>query len=159
MGNIFTGSEVVELGIQIEKNGRDFYNAVASITQNAKVREAFFFLSSEEEKHIAIFKQILDSTQKYEPAPVYADDYAAYMKALAAEYIFTQKDKGKEIGKSVRNESEAIELGIKFEKDSIIFYGGIKKIIPEFDIKVVDELIVQEQAHLLMLLTLKDQLK
>ncbi len=29
MGNIFAGSEIVELGIQIEKNGRDFYNTLA----------------------------------------------------------------------------------------------------------------------------------
>ncbi len=28
MGNIFAGSEIVELGIQIEKNGRDFYNTL-----------------------------------------------------------------------------------------------------------------------------------
>ena len=30
MGNIFAGSEIVELGVQIEKNGRDFYQALVS---------------------------------------------------------------------------------------------------------------------------------
>ena len=159
MGNIFAGSEIVELGIQIEKNGRDFYKAVVSSAKNAKAKEIFLFLSSEEEKHIAVFKQILDSTQKYEPAPVYADDYAQYMKALAGECIFTQKDKGGQIGISVKNEAEAIDLGIKFEKDSIIFYEGMKKMIPEFDLKVINELIAQEQGHLLMLLNLKNKFK
>ncbi|MCX5713176.1 MAG: ferritin family protein [Candidatus Omnitrophica bacterium] len=159
MGNIFTGSEIVELGIQIEKNGRDFYKAVVSSVKNAKAKEIFLFLSSEEEKHIAVFKQILDSTRRYEPAPVYTDDYAQYMKALAGEYIFTQKDKGSEIARSVRSESEAVDLGIKFEKDSIIFYDGMKKVIPDFDLKIVSGLITQEQGHLMMLLDLKDKLK
>ncbi|MFA6350208.1 MAG: ferritin family protein [Candidatus Omnitrophota bacterium] len=159
MGNIFTGSEVVGLGIQIEKNGKDFYDAVASCVKNAKAKEAFIFLSSEEQKHVVVFQRILNSIQKYEPAPIYAADYAAYMKALAAEYIFTQGGKGGAIGKSVKNENEAIELGIKFEKDSIIFYDGMKKVIPDFDLNIIDELIAREQEHLVMLISLKEKLK
>ena len=30
MGNVFAGSEIVELGIQIEKNGKDFYNILVN---------------------------------------------------------------------------------------------------------------------------------
>jgi rubrerythrin len=159
MGNIFIGSEIVELGIQIERNGKDFYDAVAAVSQDAKAKEIFLFLASEEQKHIAIFQQILVSVQKYEPAPVYADDYAAYMKSLAAEYIFTRKDKGGEIAKSAKNEADAVDLGIKFEKDSIIFYDGMKKMIPESDLKIINDLISREQEHLMMLLGLKDELK
>ena len=36
MGNIFAGSEIVELGIQIEKNGRDFYNTLVSQSKSQK---------------------------------------------------------------------------------------------------------------------------
>lgn len=36
MGNILNGSEVVELGILIEKNGRDFYNTLLSKTNSSK---------------------------------------------------------------------------------------------------------------------------
>ncbi len=155
MGNIFAGSEIVELGIQIEKNGRDFYSALAIKSKNQKAAEVFKYLSGEEEKHIKAFVNILNKTEKYEPSGLDADEYFAYMNALASEYIFTRKDKGEEIAKTVKNDLEAVDMGIGFEKNSIIFYEGMKKVMPEYDVKVVGELIIQEQNHLKQLSDLK----
>ncbi len=158
MVNIFAGSEIVELGIQIEKNGRDFYNAVIEQSKNQKAKETFKYLAGEEEKHIAVFQNILDSVHKYEPPESYPGEYFAYMNALARDYVFTQKDKGREIAKNVKGDKEAISLGIGFEKDSIIFYVGMKKVVPEYDHKIVDKLITQEQDHLRQMSELKESL-
>ncbi len=158
MGNIFAGSEIVELGIQIEKNGRDFYSALAKKSKNQKSAEVFKYLSGEEEKHIKAFADMLNKTEKYEPSGLDADEYFAYMNALASEYIFTRKDKGEEIAKTVRNDLEAVDMGMGFEKDSIVFYEGMKKVMPEYDVKVVGELIIQEQNHLKQLASLKTSL-
>lgn len=158
MVNIFAGSEIVELGIQIEKNGRDFYNALVEQLKNQKAKETFKYLAGEEEKHIAVFQNILDSVHKYEPPESYPGEYFAYMNALARDYVFTQKDKGREIAKNVKGDKEAISLGIGFEKDSIIFYVGMKKVVPEYDHKIVDKLITQEQDHLRQLSELKESL-
>jgi len=156
--NIFAGSEIVELGIQIEKNGRDFYNALVEQLKNQKAKETFKYLAGEEEKHIVVFQNILDSVHKYEPPESYPGEYFAYMNALARDYVFTQKDKGREIAKNVKGDKEAISLGIGFEKDSIIFYVGMKKVVPEYDHKIVDKLITQEQDHLRQMSELKESL-
>ncbi|MFB0526752.1 MAG: ferritin family protein [bacterium] len=158
MVNIFAGSEIVELGIQIERNGRDFYNTLVERSKNQRAKEKFKYLAGEEEKHIAIFQKILDSVHKYEPPESYPGEYFAYMNALAREYVFTGKDKGREIAKNVKGDKEAIEVGIGFEKDSIIFYGGMKRVVPEYDHKLVDKLISQEQDHLRQLSELKENL-
>ncbi len=158
MGNIFAGSEIVEIGIEIEKNGRDFYNTLVAQSKNIKAKESFELLAKEEEKHIKVFQGILDSLEKYQPAESYPGEYFAYMNALAGEYVFTQKDKGKQLAQKTSGDKEAIDLGIGFEKDSIIFYEGMKKCVPEFDLKVLDNLINQEQQHLRMLAELKDSL-
>lgn len=71
------------------------------------------------------------------------------MNALAGEYVFTQKDKGAEIAKKIKSDNQAVDMGIGFEKDSIVFYEGMKKAVPDYDLKVVNELIAQEQNHLL----------
>lgn len=155
MGNIFAGSEVVELGIQIEKNGRDFYSTLASTAKNAQAAEKFKFLAQEEERHIQVFQKILEQTQKYQPQGLDSGDYFAYMNALANEHIFTKKDVGAEIAKKVKSDKEAIQMGIGFEQDSIVFYIGIKKIVPDYDWKIIDELIAQEEKHLLMLSGMK----
>ncbi len=158
MANVFSGSEIVELGVQIEKNGRDFYNALIKKSKHKEAKPIFEYLSGEEEKHIATFEKILDSVHKYEPQESYPGEYFAYMNALASDYVFTQKDKGKEIAVGIKNDKDAINMGIQFEKDSIVFYGGIKRVVPEYDHKIVDELIEQEQKHLKQLIELKSKI-
>jgi rubrerythrin len=158
MGNIFAGSEIVEIGIQIEKNGRDFYNAVAKQSKNQKAKDIFAYLAGEEEKHIAVFQKVLGSVNKYEPPESYPGEYFAYMNALASDYVFTKENKGSQMAKKVASDKEAVEIGIKAEKDSIIFYEGMKKAIPEYDYKVIDELISQEQDHFKKLTDLKKSL-
>ena len=158
MGNIFAGSEIVEIGIQIEKNGRDFYATLAGQSVSPKAREVFGYLAGEEEKHIAVFQKILDKVEKYEPAESYPGEYFAYMSALAQEHIFTQKDKGKAVAQKIKSDIEALETGVGFEKDSIIFYEGMKKVVPEHDHRTIEQLIAQEQNHLLQLLGIKQAL-
>jgi rubrerythrin len=158
MDNIFSGSEIVEIGIQIEKNGRDFYNTLVNKSNNSQAIKIFRYLAGEEEKHILTFQNLLDSVKEYEPSQAYPDEYFAYMNALASEHIFTQKDKGKDIAEKIKTDKEAVDLGIGFEKDSIIFYEGIKKVVPNRDLKIIDELIAQEQKHLMQLTDLKKEL-
>jgi rubrerythrin len=158
MGNIFAGSEIVELGVQIEKNGFDFYSTLVKQAKNETARGLFQYLAAEEEKHIKVFQGVLSKTEKYEPQGLDADDYFAYMNALAGEYVFTKENKGKEIAKKIKSDKEAVDMGLGFEKDSIIFYAGMKKTVPEFDYKILDELIAQEENHLLQLSDLKKKL-
>lgn len=158
MGNIFAGSEIVELGIQIEKNGRDFYNTLASQSKNSKAQDMFKFLAGEEEKHILVFQKILNSVEKYEPPESYPGEYFAYMNMLAGNYVFTRKDQGRSLAKKIKTDNGAIDTGIGFEKDSIVFYEGMKKVVPEYDLKIVDGLIRQEESHLKMLSDLKKNL-
>ena len=148
MANIFAGSEIVEIGIQIEKNGKDFYNTLVNQSKDQKANDIFKYLANEEEKHIAAFKKILHSVQKYQPQEAYPGEYFSYMNKLASDYIFTQKNKGTEIAKNKKSEKEGIKLGIGFEKDSVIFYEGMKKAVPTHDHKLLDELIEEEKEHL-----------
>lgn len=159
MGNIFSASEIVDLGIRIEENGRDFYTSLAAQSRNEKAAKVFKFLAAEEEKHILVFSKIKDKTEQYEPPAIYADEYLGYMNALAADCVFTQKNKGTEAAKKIQSDIEAAEVGIRFEKDSILLYQGMVKAVSSYDKKVVDELILQEENHLRQLLDLKGELR
>lgn len=158
MGNIFSASEVIEIGIQIEKNGRDFYNAVAKVSKSAQAVKIFEYLAGEEEKHIERFKYILGEVKKYEPAEAYPGEYFAYLKALSDGHIFTKEKTGSKIAKTVKTDLHAVEMGIGFEKDSILFYHGIKRVVLEEEEKAIDKLIDEEQNHLVKLTELKAQL-
>ena len=158
MANVFGGNEIVEIGVQIEKNGKDFYETLIRQSKIQKAKDIYKFLAEEEKKHIATFQKMLKSIQKYEPPEAYPDEYFAYLRALAGSCIFTERNKGSEIAKNIKDDREAINLGIEFEKDSILFYTEMKKAVPEYDQKTIDKLIIEEQDHLQKLSELKKDL-
>lgn len=148
MRNIFSAGEVVEMGIKIEENGRDFYNEAARRSKNEKVIEIFELLAREEGNHIERFEEILSQVKKYEPEEAYPNEYFAYIKSLSGEYVFTKEKKGEEIAGSISTDREAVDLGIGFEKDSILFYEEMKRFVLEREKKIVDKLLEEEKAHL-----------
>lgn len=158
MVNIFSGSEIVEMGIKIEKNGRDFYRELIKFSKNKNAQEVFGLLAREEESHIKTFENMLSTVKKYEPSEAYPGEYFAYIKSLASEYIFTKENKGSEAAKNIKDDLEAIQLGIGFEKDSILFYSEMKKFVLKGEQKIVDRLLEEEKVHLRKLNELKGRL-
>jgi len=148
MEKFFSGCEVVELGIQIEENGRDFYTELAARTGDAEAKSVFSFLAGQEENHIATFNQIFKSTCDHNPEGAYNEEYFAYMNALASQYVFTREGAGGDIAAKVKSTEEGLDLGIKFERDSILFYQEMKNYVPEKDRKLIDGLIGEEKEHL-----------
>lgn len=148
MANVFSGSEIVEVGIQIEKNGRDFYREVKNCSQDETSKKAFEYLMEAEENHIRTFEKILSSVKTFKQPESYEGEYFSYMKALADEHIFTGKNAGCSMAEKASSDAEAVEMGIGFEKDSIRFYEGMKKIVPERDHGLLDALIREEKEHL-----------
>ena len=148
MGNIFSGSEIVEMAVEIEKNGRDFYDKVSKFLKDKNMKHIFKYLADQEEKHINVFKGMLSAVKKYEPSEAYTDEYFSYIKALSEEHIFTKKKKGKEIADTVKDGEKAVELGLGFERDSILFYYEMKNFVLKSEHNIIDGLIKEEQMHL-----------
>ncbi len=147
MGDAFSGSEIAEMAVQIEKNGRDFYNAIAEFSKAKNTKKIFKYLAGQEEKHIKVFESMLSAVKKYEPVEAYTDEYFGYIKALSEELVFTKKKKGIEIAKTIKDERRAVELGLSFERDSILFYYEMKNFVPKAERGIIDGLIKQEQIH------------
>lgn len=158
MGDVFSGSEIVEIGIQIEKNGRDFYATLVSLSSDIRVQEVFRFLAGEEEKHIKVFQEILEKTDNPKEGVLVSDDYFAYMNALASEHVFTKENTGRVIASALKTDKEALAKAMVFEKESIIFYEGIKKVVPDAGKRVIDYLIEQEKGHLKALTEIRELL-
>jgi len=154
----FSGSEIVEIGIELEKNGYDFYNSLADKLKDPKTKDFFQFMAGEEKKHILDFQKILSTMKSYEPYEAYPQEYFAYLNSIASEHVFTKRQQLQEKLASVETEKEAIESGIGLEKDSILFYEEMKKILPETDHQIVDDIIAQEKNHAKGLLQLREAL-
>jgi rubrerythrin len=148
MLNSFDSSEIVKLGIQIEKNGRDFYDHASKTVKADKVRQVFEYLYSEEQAHIAVFESVLNKIDEgYQPAEKHTAEYAEYLGALVEENLFTKAKQGYEVARTIKNDKQALEISLGIEKDSILFYSEMKKVLEAGVHGDIDKLIASEQEH------------
>ena len=155
MESRFSVCELIEMGVHIEENGRAFYLALCDMAQTSQGATVFRTLARAEEQHKEFFRNLSKDSCNFEPVENFPEDYFAYLNSLADQYVFTVKDKGAEIARSVKTYQEAIDLGVKFEKDSILFYQEMRQALPEKDGEVLDKIIEEEKSHLNKLMDIR----
>jgi len=156
MGNIFCASEIIQMGIEIKNIDRNFYTKIGKSTRAKKVKEIFDWLAGEEEKQIKIFTDILANIEKCEPYEVYPGEYSIYLQALIDNHALGKERKRKKRPKEVKNNEEAISLALDFEKDTILLYHEMIKIVRKKERKIIEDVIKEEQKHLTKLMKLKE---
>ena len=155
--SILSSGEVVQIAVQIEKNGHHFYLSFAQKLQSAAEKKIFNYLADEEAKHIKTFETMLKHVEKFEPPTSYPDEYFAYLQAYADNLIFTKDNLEKAVTK-VNTVKDAVDFGIRRELDSILYYQEIKSFVPEKERKIIDDVILEERKHFIKLSDLKKNL-
>ena len=158
MSDQFSIQEIIEIAIEIEKNGEAFYRTLVESANTARLRDLFKYLSEEEKKHKVRFEEILKSVGGYQISEIYyATEYMGYMKALADERVFTKDVFAPDIVKNLKSSKEAIDLAIGFEKDSIIFLHEMQNMINDPEKETVQRLLNEERGHIRRLSAIKAQ--
>lgn len=154
----FSGSELINVAIGIERRGIAFYDIMTKSTESTAAREVFQHLADMEREHIRLFEGMLDQADKYQPAESYPGEYAAYLQALIDSAVFTDDLVTSELATQADSDVEAMELAISAEKDSILFYYEMRNIMPRRAQPTVDRILAEEKSHLKELTGLKKQL-
>ena len=144
----FSAAEIIQAAIGIEKRGHAFYTVMAKQTSSAAARAVFKNLAATEKEHVAAFQGILAAVNKYEAPEPFADEYKLYAHALVDTSVFTRDLTKNELASCSGSDVTALELGIRAEKDSILFYLNMKDSVPVEERKIVDQIISEEKAHL-----------
>ena len=157
----------MELAIQIEKNGKEYFAAMAERSDNPKVKQIFNFLVREEQSHLEIFVKVRDRlAEKQSEEFVIADEYntpemSAYLNAMSDGRVFPNLVSHDELAHEIRDDEQAIYHAIGFEKDTVLFFSDILGILGPDDENraLIEELIRQEKIHIAKLHTLLSSLK
>lgn len=155
MGILFAGSEVVDICIEIEKNGGMFYHVLAESAQEEEVRKLALYLEGEEKRHQATFEKLRSTLKGYRPVESYPGEYELYMKALADERVFTSDTVVEEMAGKAQTDVEALTIAIGFEKDSILFLHEMHDLVPKSECGTMDTLVKEEKSHLRQLSEIK----
>lgn len=151
----FYGNELINIAIGIERRGIAFYDVMAKSAKSKEARDIFHYLVGMEQEHIQTFQNMLSEADRYEIPETYAGEYAAYLQALVDNAVFTDKLAASQLATQADNDIRAIELGISAEKDSILFYYGMKEIMPKRAHRTLNKIIAEEKLHLRQLSDLK----
>ena len=156
MSNVFNAKEVIDLGIEKEKKRRDFYAFTAERFKEKDMKELFGRLRDWEETHIKKFTEIRNSIEESEIAESYDGEFAAYIKATVDDMLYKQVS-AEWFARNVKAPLAAIQYGMGFEKDAILFFGELLKYMTAHHKEKVQELIDEEKKHLIYLSQLKQK--
>ncbi len=154
MANVFNIAEVIDMGIAKEKKRRDFYDMVSKKFRDKEMKDLFTNLADWEEAHIKKFIEIRKSVEALEITESYQGEFEAYIKALVDDMLYRQVS-AKWFGENVRSPLVAINYGMGFERDAILFFNELLKYMEPPDKDKVQLLIDEERKHLIYLAELK----
>ena len=150
MSITFNADEILEMAITIEKNGAAFYRKAAE-KAGASAEGMMLSLAAMEDDHGKTFTEMREklSADDTKPTAFDPDDEGAlYLQAMADGEVFDLKKDPTEVitGGDMK---AVLRCAIGLEKDSIVFYLGIKKLVPEkLGVDWVDAIIAEEMSHI-----------
>ncbi len=156
MPDSFTGNDLINIAIGIERNGIAFYDIMSKSTENAETSDIFRHLAQMEGQHIQIFQGMLNESNRY--LEIETKEHISYLQTLADNAIFTDEMVTSELATQADSDVKALELAIVAEKDSLLFYYQMRDMVPRQAYPEVNKIIDEEKSHLRLLSELKKRL-
>jgi len=150
----FSVREIVDQAVRTEKLGYDFYLSMAErFKDKEELKDLFETLAKKEQIHEERFERIQESVGEEETEGW--DEVSEYMRAFVESEFFLGSGKALLKMKEIQGVQDAIEFALAFEKETVLYFLGLKKAVK--DKGIVDEIIEEEQSHIAWLNRLKER--
>lgn len=156
MAITFNADEMFSIAEQIERNGANFYRKCAE--KNPEGREMLLQLAKMEDQHEKTFKELHTQVSGQEAEPTAADpdqESVQYLNVFAGGYVFDVKKDPFETLSGNETFEEIIKTAIGLEKDSIVFYLGMKEMVRKASGRERLDLIIKEEMNHIVVLSNK----
>ncbi len=145
----FNIDEVFEIAIQMEEKGAEFYSKAAQAAVDPEVKALLKKLSDMEAEHKILFKQLRNDIVSINEQDAFYDpsgEGARYLKSIADTQVFFEKSI------DISSPEEVFKEAIWGEKDSTVFYLGIRQNMEDEPLKKkIDTIIEEEMSHIRIL--------
>lgn len=152
MSIYFNADEILQMAEQIERNGIYFYGQAAKKAAKTPTAQMFLRLAAMEEEHERIFARMRADLTEQERKTAVADpgnQASAYLRAWADAQVFDVRTNPAQRLTGKEKVEDILQMAIGLEKDSIVFYLGMKDAIPErLGRNKIDEIIREEMRHI-----------
>jgi rubrerythrin len=141
--------EIMEMAIQTEKLGFQFYSTIAEkFKKDDGLVKLFTTLAGKEKVHEKTFTGLKDSVAKsgVNVEPVQWEEVSNYMRAFVESEFFLGKGKALPSMDHIKTVSDAVKFAIGFEKETLLYFLELRSIVKEKD--AIDEIINEEKSHI-----------
>ncbi|MBF0550156.1 MAG: ferritin family protein [Deltaproteobacteria bacterium] len=148
----FNAGEVFQMAIEIEENGKVFYDQAGQKITDPQVKALFAALAQEEVTHKAKFISLKDKLPAdatgqtvYDPE----NEINQYLKMMADLNVFRTDKRVADQVAGIKGAADAVHLAMQFEKDSIVFFLTMQDSTEEPQGRqLIGQLVKEEQQHL-----------
>ena len=134
MAITLNADEALAMAEQIERNGRAFYLRAAEMTPEGDAHKLLTELAEWEKGHEAIFTAMRgELTEQEKRATTFDPDGEAelYLEAMADTHVFNVNEDPTALLAGNETPEQILGKALGFERDSILFFVGLAKLVPE----------------------------
>jgi len=148
--NKYSIDEVMEMAIQTEKLGFQFYTEMAEkFKKDDGLVKLFMTLANKEKVHEKTFTKLKASVDQHGAEPVEWDEVSNYMRAYVESEFFLGKGKSLPAMDHIKTVRDAVQFALGFEKETLLYFMELRSIVKEK--KAIDEVISEEKSHIVWL--------
>lgn len=142
---MFSIREIIELAIQIEKNGEMIYRNALQSASNKRVYRLIQRFAHEEAQHVEWFTKLKEKVQSSAVDPQLEEMGKTILLGVLGNQAFSLKD----VDLSGINETnDLLKSAIEFEQDTIVFYEMICSFIEDQEtLSQLENVIEEENQH------------
>ena len=148
----FNADEILEMAQHIERNGARFYRRAAELVEEAAIRKLLEDLAVWEDGHERVFATMRADLADQEREPRVFDpehEISMYLRAMADGHVFDARVDPVDTLTGRESAEDILRMAIGQEKDSIVFYTGLKEMISQTAGKErIEAIIKEEMGHI-----------
>ena len=157
MSITFNADEIFEMAEEIERNGAKFYRQAAKNSSDPKMEDLLLGFAEMEDNHEKTFTLMRAQLSAGEKEMTSFDPYgeaALYLQSIADTHGYEGKAGPDQMLTGNETPEEIFKIALGAEKNSVVFYLGLKGLVPAKAGKdKVDAIIKEEMQHITTLNT------
>lgn len=158
MSVTFNADEIFQMAEEIEKNGARFYRKAAANSSDKEIKQMLMSMAEMEDEHFFTFQKMRAKLNDQDGGSKTFDpdnQAVAYLQAMADSKGYEGKVSPDQELTGNETPKQIVETALDSEKESVVFYFGLKSLISdESGREKVENIIKEELSHITTLLNM-----
>jgi rubrerythrin len=160
---MFNSDEILEMAIRIEANGAAFYRKAAAMQSGAENKKFLESLAAMEDQHQKTFAEMRKTLTEADKGGKVFDPYDEVFQYLASLADTLGGEGSPKVADALTGDEtleDILRIAVGLEKDAILFYLGLKDMVPpKYGQEKIDDIIREEKRHVAQLTGLLRKIK